>query len=208
MASEIDIQKHISLLDSSDDESDNEYDGQEDIELGFVNQVARVSDANELHLNSDWSKWDGGKVGGKPSWLNPKKIPAGEKLNCLECAHPMSFLLQIYCPLDEIPDAFHRSLYVFCCRNAVCSQIGSAKILRCQLPQLNNIYSAESGVEGQIQADTSLCALCGQRATFTCSACHVAQYCSKTHQKDHWSNGHKEDCIQWYISSIISFYIF
>lgn len=36
-------------------------------------------------------------------------------MRCGECAHPLSFLVQLYCPLDHEDDAFHRCLYVFCC---------------------------------------------------------------------------------------------
>ncbi|DAZ92708.1 TPA: hypothetical protein N0F65_012833 [Lagenidium giganteum] len=149
-----------------------------------------------LHNNPNWSEWDGGKVGGKPIWLNPATVPTIEQLTCAECTNPLSFLLQIYCPLDEEVDAFHRSLYVFCCRSAGCPKQGRGKVFRCQLPRENAFYAAESDAPPCERSDTgvSLCALCGQRAAFTCSACHVAEYCCKAHQKDHWNKGHKADC--------------
>jgi pre-rRNA-processing protein TSR4 len=109
--------------DDFDDDDDDEI--QEDgVELGFVSKMDAPLDAKLLHDNSDWSTWDGGLVGGKPRWLSAAGVPASERLACSECATPLSFLLQIYCPLDDQPDAFHRSLYVFCCRKPGCSRQG------------------------------------------------------------------------------------
>jgi pre-rRNA-processing protein TSR4 len=72
-----------------------------------------------------------------------------------------------------------------------------------QLPQVNTQYPPTEGVEdftsSSSLATPPLCALCGQRGVFKCSACKVAQYCSKEHQKDHWSHGHKADCAKWYV---------
>ncbi|CAM9427978.1 unnamed protein product, partial [Choristocarpus tenellus] len=48
-------------------------------------------------------------------WLNPRDLPVPEDIQCGKCSHPMSFLIQLYCPLDEEESAFHRCLYVFCC---------------------------------------------------------------------------------------------
>ena len=45
-------------------------------------------------------------------------------MQCEHCAEPMSFLLQIYSPLDE-SQAFHRMLYVFCCHRGACVQKSS-----------------------------------------------------------------------------------
>ncbi|TYZ66400.1 hypothetical protein PybrP1_002539 [[Pythium] brassicae (nom. inval.)] len=154
-----------------------------------------------LHANPDWGQWDGGKVGGKPVWLNPLTVPAPAQLACAECSHALAFLVQIYCPLDDAPDAFHRSLFVFVCRQPGCARQGNGRVFRSQLPQRNALYPDESGV-AQFAPATPLpaahetfCALCNERAVFTCSACHVARYCSKAHQKDHWSaGGHKHDC--------------
>lgn len=48
-------------------------------------------------------------------WLNPRDLPAPQDMRCGECSLPLSFLVQLYCPLDHEDDAFHRCLYVFCC---------------------------------------------------------------------------------------------
>ncbi|KAJ0398039.1 hypothetical protein ATCC90586_005238 [Pythium insidiosum] len=187
----------IAVAEDGDSDDEEEEDDEEDgVELGFVAKVEQPLDAKLLHDSSDWGEWDGGLVGGKPRWLNPKAVPSRDTLSCLACSKPLSFLLQIYCPLDDQPDAFHRSLYVFCCREAGCAKQSQARVFRCQLPRENPFYPVASGVEGFTTGEElpSLCALCGQRASFTCSACKVVQYCSKEHQKDHWSHGHKADC--------------
>lgn len=188
------------MSDSEEDVLDYDEEAPE-VELGFVCDDPVTVDAKPLHCEPDWTKWDGGQIGGRPSWLVPSTsgIPSTEQLQCVECHSPLSFLLQIYCPLDELEDAFHRSLYVFVCRSAGCSRQGDGKAFRLQLPRDNAFYAAEGGAMQLKSTETNvdLCALCGQRATFTCSACHVAQYCSKAHQKDHWTaGGHKQTCAQ------------
>jgi pre-rRNA-processing protein TSR4 len=72
-----------------------------------------------------------------------------------------------------------------------------------QLPRVNAYYPPTDGVDDFVSSvqPPSLCALCGQRAVFKCSACKVAQYCCKDHQKDHWTHGHKADCAQWCVMS-------
>ena len=174
------------------------------VELGFVCDDAPRVHVKILHNEPNWTAWDGGKVGGRPSWLYPcaAAIPSTTELQCCACSHPLSFLLQIYCPLDDEVDAFHRSLYVFLCRSSGCARQGDGKAFRLQLPQDNAFFAATGGATAlkveEAQLSIGFCVLCGQRATFTCSACRVAQYCSKRHQKDHWTAGrHKQTCAQW-----------
>lgn len=188
----------------SDSESDveEELQGEQEVELGFV--VARADESEHahalrLHADGAWSRWDGGKVGGRPRWLVPQPQPPA--LPCGACGAPLALLLQIYCPLDDESDAFHRSLYVFVCREPQCARMGDGRVLRAQLPRENAFYSPEGG-EGaakRVEEDErQSCALCGQSAEFTCAKCHVARYCSKSHQRDHWTaGGHKADCDKW-----------
>lgn len=195
----------------SDSESD--YDEQEDaeqqeeVELGFVvppaDEDAQHVLSLSMHAHADWSQWDGGKVGGAPSWLLPSSpLPS---LPCGGCGSPLSLLLQIYCPLDahEQPDAFHRALYVFVCKSAACPALDqSARVLRAQLPRDSAFYPSDSGAAAftpeQLEARDAGCALCGQRAPLTCGRCHVARYCGKDHQREHWTaGGHKSDCARW-----------
>ena len=68
----------------ADEDFDDDVDGGGDdgevdtgVQLGFISNTS-----NSMFSNSDWEKWDGGKVGGKPSWLNPCQIPLPEQLRC------------------------------------------------------------------------------------------------------------------------------
>ena len=138
-----------------DDEEDSCCDGK-DVQLGFLvdyldgnaenaeNGGVGVDNDDHLFYNTDWRDWDGGKVGGKPIWLNPVQIPSPSELKCQHCEETLSFLLQIYCPLDEVIDAFHRSLYIFCCRQKSCvehKEHPSIKCVRMQLPRKNTFYA-------------------------------------------------------------------
>ena len=108
------------------DNDDGEIDT--GVQLGFVSDTKNI-----MFANPDWERWDGGKVGGQPVWLNTVGIPSPSDLQCKCCNSQMIFLLQIYCPLDEVDDAFHRSLYIFICKKKSCVDKGSVKCLRNQL---------------------------------------------------------------------------
>ncbi|ETW07756.1 hypothetical protein, variant [Aphanomyces invadans] len=174
-----------------EDDEDVELEGGDmEVELGFLGE-------KEVHLHGPYGDWDGGKVGGSPVWLHPN---THVDVKCNGCDKSMSFLLQIYCPLDHPDQAFHRSLYLFCCRTSDCARLGHARVFRCQLPQDNLFYANHEDVNyrplDHVDRSLKRCALCGLKAMFSCSACHVAHYCSKEHQKDHWKHGHKQDCPQ------------
>ena len=108
---------------------------------------------------------DGGKIGGVPSWLNPRDIPQ-VPIYCLDCPKRtnMRFITQLYCPLDatsndndnEEDQSFHPTLYVFACPYACHSKVdktknnthqncGGIRVLRCQLPQTNPFYPYDDG---------------------------------------------------------------
>ncbi|KAL7066018.1 hypothetical protein ACR3K2_35340 [Cryptosporidium serpentis] len=76
------------------------------------------------------------KYGGKPAWLNPQYLPNFKDLNCEYCGILMTFFLQIYAPIDDRDDLFHRAIFVFICIH--CSS--SIMALRCQLPKNNPYY--------------------------------------------------------------------
>ena len=178
--------------DFNDDEEEDEQDVLSDYQLGFCEEGS-----NELFNELNWQKWDGGQVGGRPSWLDKKDLPHPDELKCAQCGEPMKFLLQIYCPLETPPNAFHRALYLFCCKRASCVSSGSVKCLRSQLNIDNPFYpkdpkspSAESHLDAQ---KASICDLCGCRAPNRCSSCQTASYCSRSHQKQHWKT-HKLVC--------------
>lgn len=177
-------------------ESESELEELNDIQLGFLQNSANI-----LFLQADWSKWDGGKVGGKPIWLNPSGVPDATNLQCRGCGDVCVFLLQIYCPLDQYTTtAFHRCLYVFCCKKASCCEKGNIQCLRTQLAKRNNYYleNPENPTGTSCPyPELKLCVVCGLKGSFSCSACagtaHKTQYCSKNHQQYDWKY-HKQVC--------------
>lgn len=52
------------------------------------------------------------KIGGKPAWINPHKLPTD--LKCRKCGACLIFLLQIYAPRIKVLNA-HRMIYLFAC---------------------------------------------------------------------------------------------
>lgn len=60
------------------------------------------------------------KVGGRPAWLGAAGLPGPRALACALCSRPLSFLLQVYAPLPGRADAFHRGIFLFCCREPPC----------------------------------------------------------------------------------------
>uniref|UniRef100_A0A452IIV8 Uncharacterized protein n=1 Tax=Gopherus agassizii TaxID=38772 RepID=A0A452IIV8_9SAUR len=58
----------------------------------------------------------------------PSKV-GGRPLRCARCGRPCAFLLQLYAPLPGRPDAFHRGLFVFCCRGPACYRPGMRESL-------------------------------------------------------------------------------
>lgn len=46
------------------------------------------------------------------------------------------------------------------------------------------------------QPRVNFCAICGVVASSKCAACSLVAYCSKEHQKAHWSQ-HKNKCVSY-----------
>jgi pre-rRNA-processing protein TSR4 len=127
------------------------------VQLGFSEPLldGREEDGGDAHRNvhldrlghrsACYDDWDGGQIGGTPSWLNPQHVPSS--VPCKLCRGPMTFVLQLYAPIDSLPRtattkvrapgeaaedhenddngedrAFHRTLYVFACPKCCCSQ--------------------------------------------------------------------------------------
>ncbi|CAM9137286.1 unnamed protein product [Chrysoparadoxa australica] len=184
---------------------DEDWDDYEDeagtgtIHLGFLDPIYEsVAPIITSFDNPDWRDWDGGKVGGQPVWLDPEHIPAKGTVVCQHCGGPMSFMLQVYCPVDSVEGAFHRALYLFCCMKKACVDQGGGSIraLRCQLPRRNPYYADDAEAGGGSRGKAAVtCYVCGMRGSETCSKCKAAHYCSREHQKAHWSKGdHKSQC--------------
>ncbi len=192
--------------DDSDDESSSGNDG-EGVQLGFVEPIPSELQGKLLFQDPDWHEWDGGKVGGKPIWLNPRDLPSRAMLDCASCQDPLIFILQIYCPLDEPVEAFHRVLYVFACRKPRCYGKGCIKVLRCQLSRKNAFYAYDVRSSGESKKvdlkevreareglAAKTCDVCGQGADKVCAGCKGVNYCTRAHQKEGWKTGHKHVC--------------
>ncbi|XP_069091085.1 programmed cell death protein 2 isoform X2 [Pleurodeles waltl] len=169
------------------------------VELGFAEPVEEAWRLLSPQFPS--------KVGGRPAWLGEVGLPGSEALACGSCGRPCCFLLQLYAPSQE-PRGFHRSLFVFCCRDPVCHLPGKSPpfhVFRNQLPRRNDTYSYNPPSvipppEGtacnilRLKSGVHLCRVCGCIAPKACSKCHSVHYCSKDHQVVDWKIGHKKLC--------------
>lgn len=168
------------------------------VDLGFVEEIE--SWRLRSHLMPS-------KIGGKPAWLSLKPLPNYERLKCGNCAEPCIFLLQIYSPIESQPEAFHRTVFVFICRNPDCHKSANYKdsilIFRSSLPRVNSFFSSEPPDYEKNDEDfdhpsaiehNKLCVVCGCLANNKCSQCHSVYYCCRNHQVQHWKAGHKTLC--------------
>lgn len=151
-----------------------------------------------------------GKVGGKPSWLDPVNIPRSDDLKCLSCEKPMCFLLQVYATSEkDAPHSFHRTLFLFLCRNAQCSKANDSsniRAFRCCIPRDNQWYPSTGPLDPDLVEEHELppapsiphlCKICGCRADKKCAKCMDAWYCSRDHQALDWgTEGHRAKCGQ------------
>nr|XP_060609770.1 programmed cell death protein 2 [Anolis sagrei ordinatus] len=182
------------------------------VELGFAEEEA----AEAWRLRSEQFPC---KAGGRPAWLGEAGLPGPEQLRCGSCGRPCAFLLQLYAPLGDQAQAFHRSLFLFACRSAACygprappagagaGAGGGLKAFRNQLPRKNDTYSYDPppeeppleplpSVNLQLKCGANLCRVCGCLGPKRCSKCHKAHYCSQDHQLLDWKAGHKASCLQ------------
>lgn len=67
------------------------------------------------------------KVGGKPAWLELSNIPTVEQLKCRKCQQLLVFLCQVYASQADAEHSFHRTLFVFVCKNALCWEQNCSK---------------------------------------------------------------------------------
>lgn len=90
--------------------------------------------------------------------------------------------------INDPPHAFHRSLFLFVCRNPSCSRTNDAanlKAFRCQLPRANDYYSFDGPMDPDLDGDVAdprapadgpgLCRICGCSAAKKCAKCQVAR---------------------------------
>ncbi|XP_016974744.1 programmed cell death protein 2 [Drosophila rhopaloa] len=163
-----------------------------EIDLGFAEKSDDAAWLSNRYFPS--------KLGGQPAWLELEVLPTTSQLQCSKCQAPKSFLVQLYAPFEDEFN-FHRSIYVFLCRNPDCQEpqsAGNFTVLRSQLPQKNKFFSEEepSDVGDPLPAISclkKLCAACGCHAPHACSKCKAIHYCSAEHQRAHWPQ-HKPNC--------------
>ena len=173
------------------------------IQLGFCEPIHDLSLV--AHRSAHWIHWDGGQVGGRPSWLHPKELPL-KPLTCRSCTTPLVFICQLYAPDDDIQEAFHRSLYVFACPQPSCvpETDTSIRVLRVQLPQVNPFYPPTNNEEEDNNNNNNNnnntndddeewkqhlpefhgvhpCAVCGQRGKGKCPK-QGLYFCGRAHQ--------------------------
>ncbi len=168
-----------------------------EVELGFLEET------ESWRLESDYFP---SKVGGKPAWLALEKLPKDDELACTTCKKPCVFLLQVYAPLEEKTECFHRILFIFMCKNPECCKSNSFvnfKVFRSQLPRENKFYSSEAPDQDYFDSTKphpsaaqyqELCLVCGAPGSKQCGKCHRAKYCGKEHQTIDWKAGHKKIC--------------
>ena len=90
------------------------------------------------------------KIGGQPAWLDPVHLPSESRTRCATCGGALSFLLQLYAPINGVDDAFHRTLFVFACSKEKCiRQNQGVVVLRSQLPRKNPYYGFDPCPESQ-----------------------------------------------------------
>ena len=188
----------------SEDEEEEEDDIPDDaVILGFVEPLT-------CNLSEEMDDIQG-KVGGKPLWLDTLHLPSNELLKCGSCEKPLVLLLQINAPLPEIEEsAFHRTIYVFCCRDGKCHKQEDWKskfvVLRSQLPEKNQFFTKSKPKEKSKQDEMKwvrsndeklrslTCEICGQFASKRCASCKKLYYCGREHQLLDWNLGHEKEC--------------
>ncbi|CAG8443429.1 8316_t:CDS:2 [Ambispora gerdemannii] len=118
------------------------------VELGFAEPPAQPLTSEKFPS----------KIGGKPAWLNPKHILSADKVECGVCKKPMILLLQLYTPEDYPPEAFHRMIYVFCCKNGSCHKLSwreSFKVYRSQLSRDNPYWPVPPSTSSEELEDSN-----------------------------------------------------
>jgi len=172
------------------------------VDLGFAEKCEQKVYLSSLFYPS--------KLGGRPAWLRWDSLPKPEKLQCGNCGEQMVLLCQIYVPMDlpvdqgSPPQPYHRTLYLFCCRNGPCSKVSNfVKVFRTeklQLPSDPNYDDADLDeaelieLHNQLEKPHNLCNLCGCLGDKVCSSCHEVRYCSRQHQAVDWKFRHKKEC--------------
>lgn len=153
MEVEVDGDGHVKVaLDGEVHEADEDVDWDDD-DSNEGDDVWRLGIAEEPEIPEVLQpEFFPSKVGGAPAWLDRRDLPSAEDLRCTAnnhgdpCGRQYAFICQVYAPSeDDNPDAFHRTTFVFACRNPLCcGKPGSVKAFRSQLPRRNDFYPYEA----------------------------------------------------------------
>ncbi|XP_014211929.1 programmed cell death protein 2 [Copidosoma floridanum] len=183
-----------------------------------MNNIIDIGFAEECESWRLCSRFFPSKIGGKPAWLDLQHIPTAEQLTCDYCQNPCIFLCQVYAPYDDDDRTFHRTLFVFVCRDPSCckdNENGNVRVFRSQLSKVNIFYPSDPPVEKQhwrsdisVEKWTKTCNLCGIFSSKQCSMCKKVNYCGRFHQVWDWKNGHKSSCDRKNITSSSSKFLF
>jgi len=165
------------------------------VELGFAEKCDKKIDLCSLFNPS--------KVGGRPAWLSFQGLPKPDQLECGNCKQQMVMLCQLYIPTtDGEGQPYHRTLYLFCCRQGPCSKQPSfVKVFRAQRPELPSEPNYDEYDDSELlelnnaaEKPHKLCNVCGCLGDKVCSSCHEVWYCCKQHQAIDWKLKHKKQC--------------
>lgn len=162
------------------------------IQLGYcvpIEDEEQWSKVGHHHFHS--SDWDGGQVGGVPSWLEPEHLPC-LPLECCHCHARLQFVCQLYAPYSDSnnPDAFHRSLYLFACSACPGHSNSNVRVLRTQLSQQNPYWPSPKKIDKdepersqhENYHKNGLCVVCGFPASGQCPLQKLS-FCSRDHQR-------------------------
>lgn len=170
------------------------------VQLGFAVPIEDLSRVG--HRSPNFDGWDGGQLGGHPTWLDPEHLP--KPLACEHCQRTLRFVCQFYAPIDEFTDGgddprteianrgYHRSFYVYGCPECSESNTGSIRVLRAQLTQSNAYWPLEcddldaSAWTQHLPStqEAKQCEVCRFRSQGRCSVQEV-EFCGKDHQREH-----------------------
>ena len=90
--------------DADEDLDDDDYDecAEPPVQLGYLADVDADVDAATSDAAPDGAcaahlarRYFPSKLGGRPAWLEPVRVPPVERLTCNVCQAPMRFLLQV-----------------------------------------------------------------------------------------------------------------
>jgi len=115
------------------DSSSSSPNKNDPVQLGFA-QEPRKGDFDLKNFPS--------KIGGLPVWLLPLSNNIDESFFICSCGDYLSFLLQLYSPLEDKNNSFHRMIYVFFCQKCW-KKKDLVKVLRINLPEKSSYYDGE-----------------------------------------------------------------